>query len=108
MCLSVSSKDQPLETSVEGAVEVSANFDTIMKLYITYYGISILRSIYILYLIRIHKATGSETRAFKACRDALLLVACVLLHYQRLSHTGQVCSGDFLLPNQVPDKSMLI
>ena len=79
-----------------------------MKLYILYYGLSILRCLYILYLIRIRKSTGEQSLFFKAFRDGLLIITCVLMHWYRLSHEGRVCSGDFLRPNEIPRDNMLL
>ena len=58
VCFGQRKLDSPVAESLEDAVDVSANFDNIMKLYILYYGASILRCLYILYLIRIRKSTG--------------------------------------------------
>ena len=58
VCFGQRKLDSPVTESVADAVDVSGNFRNIMKLYILYYAASILRCLYILYLIRIRKSTG--------------------------------------------------
>ena len=77
-------------------VNVSQNFEVLLKLYLLYFTIGSCINGWHLYEYSIHKTLFPNiVQMVKWFNDFLAIYSLVLLHAYRLSHGGKVCSGQY-------------
>ena len=86
---------------------VSNRFSFVILLYFLFFAFSCVLNIVKIYELKINKVIFPNIGVARWLKDILAIVAMILLHMYRLSHTGRVCAGAFKVGDE-SDESYLI